>query len=304
MTRSTRRLSGLAAGACTILTASFAFAAPPGPLPFGAYDPEGDFTDDPEVSIEHVFMPWEDVDLTTLIAADRYAMERGRALLITIEPWTWTRDERNTAAFLQHGIEMGYYDANMRAICSVIGQLESSVSVRWAHEMETDGDQFIWMNWEPADYIKAYRRVVEICRAEAPQASMMWSPAGFENARNYYPGDDYVDLVGLSVFGYEPWEVAILGAAQSYDTLLRARYGQVEEFDKPIVVAELGYSGSQAYVDAWEAEVRQDRPDLPLLLGVVYFDQEEVYPWPDGFGRPDWRLAHRVLRNLALASNN
>lgn len=270
-------------------------AAPPGPLPFGVYDPEGFFVADGEVTIEHVFMPWEDVDLGSLLQADLYALERNRALMITIEPWTWTRDERNTAAFLRQGIDEGYYDANMRGICGVIATLQSPVSVRWGHEMETDDGQFIWSDWEPKDYIRAFQRMMDVCREAAPNINVIWSPIGLENANDYYPGDDHVDLVGLSIFGLEAWEIEILGGARSYEEILKERYNRVKEHGKPVIVAEVGYSGKAEYVELWENQVRQLRPDLPLLVGAAYFNQPEVYAWPDGFGLPDWRIDRRVL---------
>jgi len=270
-------------------------AAPPGPLPFGVYDPQGDFISDAEVSIEHVFMPWEDVSLSSLLEADLYALERNRALLITIEPWTWTRDERNTPSFLRRGIDAGYYDANMRSICNVIATLQSPVSVRWGHEMETDDGQFIWSAWRPEDYIRAYRRMIDVCRTAAPEINVVWSPIGLENANDYYPGDDHVDLVGLSIFGLEAWEIEILGGARTFDEILQERYDRVKVHGKPVLVAELGYSGKAEYVDLWEGQVRKQRPDMPLLVGAAYFNQPEVYEWPDGFGLPDWRIDQRVL---------
>jgi endoglucanase len=70
-------------------------------------------------------------------------------------------------------------------------------------------------------------------------------------------------------------------------------------FNKPVVVAELGYTGCEDYVDAWDDAVHQPQPDKPLLVGVAYFIQQEVYPWPNrhaaepvpGAGNllPDWR---------------
>lgn len=271
-----------------------AFAAPPGTLPFGAYDPAGDFSADTELTIEHVFLPWEDVSLDSLYQADQYALERKRALLITIEPWTWTRDERNTADFLLKGITEGYYDANMRGICQVIGTLQSPVSVRWGHEMETKEGQFIWSAWKPENYITSFKRMIDICRKEAPKINVVWSPIGLANAKDYYPGDAYVDLVGVSIFGYEAWEKAVLGHALTYTEALTERYNIVKGFGKPIVVAELGYTGSAEYVANWESEVRAARPDMPQLVGAVYFDQDEVHPWPNDFPKPDWRLDHRV----------
>jgi endoglucanase len=28
---------------------------------------------------------------------------------------------------------------------------------------------------------------------------------------------------------------------------------------------------------------------------VIYFNQQEVYPWPDDFGLPDWRVKQNIL---------
>lgn len=269
-------------------------AAPPGDMPFGAYDPGGDFANDAEVSIEHLFLPWEDVFLPSLIDADVYAQERNRAILTTIEPWTWNVSERNSPDYLRNSLLSGDYDGYMRAICAVLGTMESPVTIRWAQEMDDFSGQFIWAKWEPDDYVAGFRRVVDICREEAPQIDVMWSPLGFENLREYYPGDDYVDLVGVSVFGLQRWEEAEFGNARSFVDILTPRYERAVQFGKPVVVAELGYVGDADYVQKWEQEVRQVYPQFPSLVGVIYFNQTEVYPWPDGFGLPDWRINERV----------
>lgn len=269
-------------------------AAPPGTVPYGAYDPEGYYSDDPVPVIEHVFLPWQDVFLPSLDDADAYALARNRALLITIEPWTWTRDERNTAASLQQGIADGAYDANMAAICGRIGTLQSPATVRWAHEMEVKDGQFIWSNWRPATYVAAFRRIITVCREAAPGVNMMWSPQGDEGMEEYYPGDDFVDLVGISVFGLQAFDRLNFDRDRSYAEIFTPRYLRAAAFGKPVVVAELGYSGRADYVSAWEAEVRQPRADASALAGVVYFNQKEVYPWPDDLGLPDWRVTQRV----------
>lgn len=274
-----------------------AAAIPVGTIPYGAFDPVGDYSDENEVLIEHVFLPWEDVSLLSLLDADEYAFERGRALMVTIEPWTWTVDERNTPKFLRNGILNGYYDANMRGICQVFKDLQSPISVRWGHEMERNEGQFIWSDWEPSDYIASFQRMIDICRAEAPDINVIWSPAGDDGLEAYYPGDEYVDLVGLSIFGLEAWEKEIFGGPRAYQEWLDETYARASVFGKPVIVAELGYVGSASYVTQWEGEVRKAQPDKPLLSGVVYFNQKEVYPWPDGYGLPDWRLEKRVIGN-------
>ena len=288
-------IKGLALGALIGLTGTAALAAPPGTVPFGAYDPGGDFTDDTALVIEHLFLPWEDVYLPSLNDADAYALERNRALLVTLEPWTWSRSERNTPVYLRNGIAKGEYDQNMRDICAVMGTLQSPVTLRWGHEMDDDNGQFIWAGWNPQDYISAFRRMITICREEAPGIQIMWSPLGDEGMEAYYPGDEYVDIVGISVFGLQQWDQDKFGGDRSYADVMEPRYRRAASFGKPVVVAELGYSGKEAYVNSWENAVRVPRPDLPNLVGVIYFDQREVYPWPENYGLPDWRINNRII---------
>jgi beta-mannanase len=128
-----------------------------------------------------------------------------------------------------------------------------------------------------------------------PDATFMWSPLGYENMADYYPGDDYVDIVGLSVFSNGPWEVQILGQEQTFDDIFAPRYERALQFNKPIMVAELGYIGDADHVALWEADVRSKGALYPELEAVIYFNQQEVYPWPDDFGLPDWRVKQNIL---------
>lgn len=282
----------LAAHVATPLAAQM---VPPGDLPFGVYDPYGEFSELGDVAIEHLFLPWEDVFLPSLPEAETYAKARGRTLLVTIEPWTWSRDERNSPTVLQNGIADGSYDDTMRTVCQALSTIDVPLTIRWAQEMDDSSGQFIWAGWEPQTFIDGYRRMNSICRAAAPKAKFMWSPLGNEDMASYYPGDAYVDVVGLSVFSLQPWEEAKLGKAQSFDDILGPRYQRALQFNKPIMIAELGYVGSMAHVAEWDDAVRDTAIKYPELDAAIYFNQREVYPWPDGFGLPDWRRSEHVL---------
>jgi len=267
----------------------------PSSIKAGAYDPHGDFTNDPNSKIEHLFLPWEDVDLTSLSAADAYARERGRELLITIEPWSWARDWRVAPDALLSGIENGRYDSNMAAVCSAASKLKSPVTIRWAQEMDDKAGQFTWSYWSPQGYIAAYQHSVKVCKKSLPNAKYMWSPKGEEGLQAYYPGDAFVDVIGLSVFGYEPYDMLDVGRATSFVERTKPGYDRVVGFKKPIMIAELGYEGSDAYVRAWAAEANKPHAEFPALTAAVYFNDREVYPWPKGVGRPDWRVANHPL---------
>ncbi|WP_265515732.1 glycoside hydrolase family 26 protein [Nitratireductor luteus] len=262
----------------------------PSSISFGAYDPHGDFGEDPNSTIEHLFLPWEDVDLSTLAIADEYALARGRSLLISVEPWSWDRDWRVSSGELYSGIVSGRYDANAAAVCSQVAGLQSPVTVRFAQEMDERDNQFTWAQWSGPEYIRAYRRFVTECRKHLPNVEFMWSPKGNADLQDYYPGDDVVDVIGLSVFGYQPYDQEQTGRDQTFAERLAPGYNLVKGYGKAIVVAELGYEGDQAYVRRWAEAVTKRHAEFPELTAVVYFNDREVYPWPDNFGLPNWRV--------------
>ncbi|MFC7685756.1 glycosyl hydrolase [Ureibacillus sp. GCM10028918] len=61
-----------------------------------------------------------------------------------------------------------------------------------------------WVPWsgDPQKYIEKFRLVHDIMEQEAPNVAMVWSPNFLprHNINPYYPGDDYVDWVGLSLY--------------------------------------------------------------------------------------------------------
>jgi beta-mannanase len=287
------------------VTAALAEDKPPGtdnrPIPypdswkFGAYDPSGDFTNDNMPVIEHLFLPWEDIDLSTLAIADAYARERGRVLLITIEPWSWDQKKHVSVQELRSGMQSGKYDGNIQAVCTAIGKLQAPVTIRWGQEMEDTIGRFTWADWTPADYIKAYQHVVDICRPLAPSARYMWSPKGLDNLDDYYPGDAYVDDVGLSVFGLQKYDEDHFGHDRTFAEVLKPGYLLALKFKKPIYVAELGYSGDATYVWNWAHTVLKLDPQFGELVAVIYFDDKEVFPWLGNYGLPDWKVKENIV---------
>lgn len=262
----------------------------PASIDFGAYDPHGDFSEPSTSKIEHLFLPWEDVDLSTLTAADDYARARGRTLMITIEPWSWSPEWRLSPETLLASILNGERDENMASVCSMAATLKSPIIIRWGQEMDETDNQFSWSQWKSADFIAAYQRVVTECRKHLKTAKFMWSPKGNEDLQSFYPGGDFVDIVGLSVFGLQRYDRDTTGQDQTFSQRLAPGYERVKDFGKPIMVAELGYEGDLAYVRRWASDVAAPHSEFPELVAVVYFNDREIYAWPQDYGRPNWRI--------------
>jgi beta-mannanase len=199
---------------------------------------------------------------------------------------------------LLEGIKAGTYDTNIATVCSSISRLQSPISIRWAQEMEDAVGKFIWAVWTPEDYISAYRHFVTECRKHLPDANYVWSPKGGSSLVKYYPGDNYVDVIGLSVFGYQPYDKRNFGGERTFEQALEPGYKLVSGFGKPIIVAELGYEGDEEYVGRWAKAVAAPHPEFPELKAIVYFNDKEVFAWPQNFGYPNWRIGNPKVSDL------
>jgi beta-mannanase len=262
----------------------------------GAYDPYGTFSNDPKISIEHIFIPWRDVNLASFHRSDQYARSRGRSLLITVEPWTWSyHDKPETPVKLFAGIVAGSYDHLIRNVCQTSASLKSEVTIRWGHEMDLGNDRYPWSAWTPAEYVQAYRHFVDTCRAAGEGLHFMWSPRGEPNLREYYPGSDYVDSIGLTMFGFEKYEVELYGKALSLAERLGRSYELVADYSKDVYISEFGCHGDREYMKRCLNEARSASATFPRIKGVIYFNEVETYPWPGAHEVPDWRVMSKLF---------
>jgi endoglucanase len=109
----------------------------------------------------------------------------------------------------------------------------------------------------------------------------MWSPAGNNNTQDYYPGGEYVDMIGLTVLVSEDWD-RLYGNDKPWPEpmaqVFYIRYERVSGYKKPVMIAELGVSYSDPVVDrtpwltAGFKSVNQEK--YPLYVGWVFFNEQ------------------------------
>jgi beta-mannanase len=172
--------------------------------------------------------------------------------------------------------------------------------------MDAPNDRYSW-NLDPAEYIAIYRHFVDKCRPRARNARFVWSPRGDAGYEQYYPGDEYVDVTGLTLFGLQPWDVANYGHARSFEEALAEKYEPVARKGKKLILAEFGVCGDPQYRQSWLSSALSGTSRFPLLVAVVYFNDREPHLWPEISGNssevceadsPDWRI---VLPNADSA---
>jgi beta-mannanase len=258
-------------------------------IAFGVYDPWQQFSDTPNISIEHIFVPWQKLP-ADMGRSIQQIEARERQLMVTIEPWTDAADRVTGGEDLFGSILAGDHDSRIEAICGEFAGAKTPVLVRWAHEMEDPTGRYPWARTNAEGYIGAFRRFVDRCRTVAPAVRFIWSPKGEPNLDRYYPGDAYVDYVGLSVFTLQAWDLDRYGMQRTFNDVVAEKYQRVAHYGKPIVIAEFAVFGDNAYLEHFFSNFRQSLPEFPALVALVYFNDKEPHYWPDGYGSPDWRV--------------
>ena len=144
----------------------------------------------------------------------------------------------------------GTYDAVIRQYCNWLKTIDRPVYLRLGYEFDGPHNQL-----EPAEYIKAYRHIVDMIRAEGiDHVAFVWHSYAAEPYKNYplsdwYPGDDYVDWVAVSIFAHAYAKTGINDEGNAVLALAK-------EHQKPVMIAEanpiFGIKKGQAKVwDRW-----------------------------------------------------
>jgi cellulose synthase (UDP-forming) len=192
----------------------------------------------------------------------------------------------------------GTLDRDIRALAAVArAHRPQMIYLRWGHEMELSG-LYPWAANNPERYRDAFRHVVDIFRdAGVDNVRWVWSPAGLSSSVNFYPGDDVVDYVGLTILGEASWDAGFGLPPQDFEQLMRPKYDAVAGLHKPILLCEVGVSGTPERQAGWLAGVKPALAAFDLVRALVYFDAVNS-PNPQIQRRPDWRASPQALASL------
>ena len=175
----------------------------------------------------------------------------GSVPMITWEPWVVDFDERVRTNLPPRqereyaslaAIAKGEYDFYVRPWAIAAAEYKKPIFLRFAHEMN-DPYRYPWgpqNGNRPEDFIGAWRRVHDIfAKVGATNVIWVWSPhISMPWFEYYYPGDPYVDWVGLGILNYG--NVANWSRWWSFHQILEKSYATLAKFNKPMMVCELG----------------------------------------------------------------
>jgi hypothetical protein len=146
----------------------------------------------------------------------------------------------------------GSYNSYWRQFGSVIssyGLGNSIIRLGW----EFNGNWYVWAATNPTTWAKCWRQIVTSARKTAPALRWDWNvnrgvSAGLADPTQAYPGDSYVDMIGVD--SYDWWPAATTDAG--WQTQLNGKQGLnywlsfAEAHGKPLSVPEWGNVSSGA----------------------------------------------------------
>ena len=219
------------------------------------------------------------VDLLDMAAAD------GAVPMISLETYGWSTSD----------IAAGAHDDEIANLADKLGRFNQgeggTVLVRLNHEM--NGHWYPWSEGKdgnpPGAYAASWQRIVDGVREQGTgQTTVLWvwSPnilrgAELDSMVAAYPGDAYVDYIGLTGYGATGYERS---AAQTFDETINAIRSNVNA-DKPLIITESGASPGK-YRTAWTRSLGPWLNAHPDVHAFVWFDADQ-----SGGASNDWRFS-------------
>ena len=208
---------------------------------------------------------------------------------ITLEPWfTGMRSPAvHEPRFTLASITDGSHDDELTVIAHKIADYGHPVYLRFAHEMNGN-----WYPWavtvngnRPADYPAAWRHVHTLFQPiTGGQVHWVFAPAAVQSVSpsaptiaELYPGDAYVDYLGLSGYNH--------GSATAAQTLAPTIDRLAAVSARPVILAEIGSSGPDKA--QWLTTLPGLIASYPQIRGFIYFSTSPATTGASGDYRID-----------------
>ncbi len=231
-------------------------------------------------------------------------LRAGAIPVLTWEPWVTGFTEPSLAPMpgrefhnLQT-IARGDYDFYIRRWAVAAKRWRSPIIIRLGHEMNA-----AWYPWgvgafgnTAQDYTAMWRHVVDVFRnAGADNVLWAWTPARLPVTADLYPGNAYVDWVGITVlnFGTVPpgWKWS------SFADLFRSYYAPLEAFHKPIMIAEVASAEQGGDKARWIADAFASLPaEFPAVRAFMWYNAAQDKYWMINWSLESSSAAIRAFR--------
>jgi cellulose synthase (UDP-forming) len=184
----------------------------------------------------------------------------------------------------------GEFDPYISAFCHQIKALGFPVFIRFAPEAD-DLKKNWGLNVDDDDqangkkFVAAWKRVINKFKEQkVNNVKWVWSPGSYYSMNEFYPGNEYVDFIGISVLNYG--RAAKNGSWHSFAALYEpfrheiAKTKKVSMMYKPVIITEFGATSYGGRQDVWmEEALYQIMEYYPEIKGIVFYIVKDEKSW-------------------------
>ena len=233
--------------------------------------------------------PGQTIDLSAVSASLDAIWLEGGVPCITWEPWYW--QDGGMVTSLHADIINGLYNTYILSVANLCKSKSYPIIIRFAHEMNGN-----WYHWgttagdygsnSPALYQQIYQYVYNLFETEGV-SNALWSfcpnndsvpNEPWNTATNYYPGNDYVDIMGMDGYNWgdtQSWS----SWREFYDLFINLRNElQTISTSKPLIVWETASATSGGNRAKWIRNAVSTTKTWDLR-GLVWFQVNKEVDW-------------------------
>ncbi|WP_282074673.1 glycosyltransferase [Maribacter aquivivus] len=262
--------------------------------------------------VSHYYAWSNDADTFSKWSLIEETIDKGKIPMITWEPWTNSFQVSDSILELKanrkvfKNIVEGNFDEYLIDTAKKIKTLKSPILLRFAHEF--DNPAYPWSlsgDNTPEEFINAWRYVVRLFREQsADNIYWVWNPWHSSAIQSYFPGDDYVDWVGVDILNYEKLNKD--GVGYSFKELYASFHDKLKSVtEKPVIIAEFGTLNDSVSKNKWVHNAFESiEKDFKEIKGLVLFNSsyDKNIPENNFYSKPylDWTIAKISSENNSI----
>ncbi|MBN2479488.1 MAG: hypothetical protein JXA94_04600 [Parachlamydiales bacterium] len=212
---------------------------------------------------------------------------------ITLEPMYFENKKEKVVNF--QDLINGKYDDFLKNLASQIKEFKNPVMIRFAQEMNLSRYHWGDENFDeksPEIYKKMFRYVVDKFK-ELKVLNVLWVFCPNSDSvpnlpwnvfQNYYPGDKYVDILGIDGYNWGTCatkeKMGWVSSSRSFDQIFLPSYKELKKISnkKPILIFETASSDKVKDKSSWIKEALTSANNLQLK-GVIWFQVDKECKW-------------------------
>ncbi len=212
--------------------------------------------------LQHIMIRWNKATATEGYKDKLKPMlAAGKPVLLTLETWPVPGNKLGNENILSD-LAKGEYDEKIKDLGVFLSTYHQPILLRLNPEMEVYVTRYPWQMQSSELYKQSFNHFAELCKSAAPAVKIVWAPAGYPGADEYWPGARWVDFISATLKSKSESMTKDYPEEASMAQLIKRKIFRLRFFDRPVLL--LGSENvkkenfQQQWLDSAAAGLRQN----------------------------------------------